>query len=476
MARGLSPHGRRLIRTAIERNNVPLPAPKNLEEAISKRMVFYEAASRGRLYRLYVNVGGGVASLGSGHNKTILNAGLSFDLGAHNWARKGTLILFSEKGAPVVHILKITDLATRHGLPVAPDVTPEPGEGNIFVRTLYRWPLAAAFLLIYGLLCLSFLMPSIRQRFFARWRNRRPAAGVASCLLFAGLAVAPAGAQAGEKWTQVAPLSAVNEVCLRNQDQEFVYLETDATTPLEFSVTGPRRVKIISRFVPADTTSDRFVFDINLRLDGAKVLHKTFAPLMNRNLTTCIGGERVSSLRRAYVDVPRGVHLLQLSGHSQRKGRIVSRLFRRQRRATATTVPFAPEEYRELATLQFESGNQSTYYRFDGDHPLSFSVTGPTNLQVYTRLDFGGGMLGRQQYTLEVWRDNVLWRTFHYDVKRLANGFYPEELDLLPGTRKKLHLRVPRGDHHFVIRPVTPGAFGVTAQIRIPQKDLASDP
>jgi len=103
-------------------------------------------------------------------------------------------------------------------------------------------------------------------------------------------------------------------------------------------------------------------------------------------------------------------------------------------------------------------------------------VTGPTNLQLYTRLDFEPGMLGSQKHMLEVWRDGVIWRTFHYDSTRLANAFYPDRLDILPGTRKRLRISVPDGLHQFEVRCVRPDDCGITAQIRIPRKDLRGSP
>jgi len=65
---------------------------------------------------------------------------------------------------------------------------------------------------------------------------------------------------------------------------------------------------------------------------------------------------------------------------------------------------------------------------------------------------------------------------FHYDVTRLSNAFYPEQLDLLPGTRKKLSIKVPAGKHNYEVRCVRPENCGISAQIRIPRKDLQGRP
>ncbi len=471
MGRGLSPTGRQFILDAMDRNQVPLLASTNIEDAISKRMAFYETASRGRLFRMYVNVGGGVASLGSGHNKTLLKAGLGFDLGAHNWARKGTLILFAEKGAPVVHILKIAALARRHGLPVAPDVRPEPGEGEIFTRDLYRWPLAAAFLVFYSLACMLILAPEWRQAAFKRLPRWATVSLLAGALLLTSLPT-----QAAERWSFIAPAQDDDTFCIADGDQTFQYSALAEGTPLELNVHGPRRLKIICRLAAADTVAGRRKFGLTVRLDGEPMANKSFSAPLKPNLRTCETGRGVTSLRRVYVNIPKGPHLIQISARSTASTVVICRVLRSSKRRAQTTVPFAPERYLELATLQFESGNQSTYYRFDTDNPLTFTVAGPTRLQVYSRLDFQRGMLGRQKYTLEVWRDGELWRTFHYDVKKLANGFYPDARDILPGTRKRLHITVPKGAHTFTVRCVAPAGGRIAAQIRLPEKDLAARP
>jgi len=174
MGRGLSPQGRRLIRDAAARNGIPLLQCDNIEQAIAKRMAFYEEQSHGRAYRCFVNVGGGVASLGDTHNRVLLPAGLSTDLGQHNWPRKGTLVLFAEKGIPVVHLLGLMSIAREHGLPVAPDYLPSPGEGEIFVKQMYRFPLALAILCGYCGLCVLVLAPELRRGLFDWLPGRRP--------------------------------------------------------------------------------------------------------------------------------------------------------------------------------------------------------------------------------------------------------------------------------------------------------------
>jgi poly-gamma-glutamate system protein len=470
MGRGMSPAGRRLLRESIDRNGITYLPSDNIEDAINKRMVLYEEKSQGRAFRMFVNVGGGVASVGNRHNKTLLPEGLNFRLKAHNWPRKGTLILFADKGVPVVHLLRITNLARENGLPLAPDFQPQPGQGEIFVKEMYRWPLAAAFLVIYCLACTLILAPEIRRGLFDRL-GRRPAATAVFVLAAMGF-ICPSTVLAEDQWRKVSPERSGSEICLTCEGQPFTYFVLEEAPPVEFQVDGPRRVKLIARYTFGSDDPDRQPFAISIHLDDTEILRKSFTAQVNEGVVLCDPGGRVSSLRRAYVDVPKGRHTLKVNGITSGSGQIVARVFREYKRKTSGTVPFAPGGFADLATLQFESGKQSTYYRFENGIPLTFSVTGPTSLQLYTRLDFSQGMLGSQNYMLEVWRDGELWRTFHYDTTRLANAFYPTHLNILPGTRKKLRISVPEGPHQFEVRCVRPESCGITAQIRIPRKDL----
>lgn len=168
MGRGLSPKGRELIREAIERNGIPRIVSKNIEESIRKRLEIYEREAEGKPIRAYVNVGGGIASLGSSQNRLLIPPGLTTDLGLRNFPRKGVMILLAEKGVPVIHLNQIQEIARQHGLPVAPDYMPEVGEGEIFVHTAYNVWVAAALLVVYLLLTFALIIPETFASFLGR--------------------------------------------------------------------------------------------------------------------------------------------------------------------------------------------------------------------------------------------------------------------------------------------------------------------
>ena len=162
-------------------------------------------------------------------------------------------------------------------------------------------------------------------------------------------------------------------------------------------------------------------------------------------------------------------------GSSSGAGRVAARFFQVSHRSGSAFVPFAPESYDAVYTLQFESGSHSTYYHFDTSTPLVIEVTGPTTLRVYTRLDFDYTMNGSQAYSLEVLANGETWKSFHYHTHKLSGAAYVERQDVLPGSRKLMRIPVPRGPQRYEIRCLRPEGCGVAVQVMLPRADLAKD-
>lgn len=145
IGRGLSDIGQDALRDAIDRNQVVFIHHDNLEESIVHRMAIYDSVARevGRPIEAYVNVGGGIASLGSGINQKFIPPGLSKALPRRNFPTKGTLILFAERRIPVIHLLEIEHLASKYGIFSATEeiIPPELfdiGLGDVFRERRYH--------------------------------------------------------------------------------------------------------------------------------------------------------------------------------------------------------------------------------------------------------------------------------------------------------------------------------------------------
>ena len=135
--RGLSPEGRQLITDAIARNKVEFINEEHLESSIQKRIEIYNKLRKKDKIKAFINVGGGISSIGSVENVNFIPSGLSKTLPMKNFPVRGLLIQMAEKNIPVIHLLNVKQLAQEYGLPENPTPLPRPGEGEIFIQKRY---------------------------------------------------------------------------------------------------------------------------------------------------------------------------------------------------------------------------------------------------------------------------------------------------------------------------------------------------
>lgn len=161
---GLTKRGRNMLQRAIERNKVPALAeiePKDVpsetsdggseqgnrnlglvdEDRVHERVRVYHEVAGDRPIKAYVNVGGGTVSVGTkvGKRKFVPGVNVRPPKGIEDMP-PSVLGAFLELGVPGIHLTQMIELAERHGLEIAPRVTPEVGTGDIFQkRQANRW-------------------------------------------------------------------------------------------------------------------------------------------------------------------------------------------------------------------------------------------------------------------------------------------------------------------------------------------------
>jgi len=135
--RGLSPEGRQLITDAIHRNKVDFINEEHLENSIQKRIDIYNNSRQKKKIKAFINVGGGISSIGSVENGKYIPTGLSTILPMKNYPVRGVMIYMAEKNVPIIHLLNVNKLAQKYGLPVNPTPLPRAGEGEIFIQKRY---------------------------------------------------------------------------------------------------------------------------------------------------------------------------------------------------------------------------------------------------------------------------------------------------------------------------------------------------
>lgn len=163
IAVGMSKRGRELLEEATERNEVPRIQAANAAESIDERMRIYREGAAGEPIKAYINVGGGTTSVGGPAGKRTFREGLNLRRPPGKLA-DSIMLRFVEAGVPVIHLVRIEQLAEKYGLPTTPQTFIKPGNGAVFQQRGYsRW-LAGAVLLVIVLGLYGFIHSTLGHR------------------------------------------------------------------------------------------------------------------------------------------------------------------------------------------------------------------------------------------------------------------------------------------------------------------------
>jgi poly-gamma-glutamate system protein len=152
IGRGLNREGRGLLVEAIGRNSVELIKSSSLTANIKAKMETYKSGDKN--YKAYINVGGGLSSIGRSVNSKLLKPGINKTVNFDKMPTKGTLFQFADMGIPIVHLYNINEIATTFKLPIAPPSKVKVGEGEIFFSERYNLTTTAISLIILSIMIL----------------------------------------------------------------------------------------------------------------------------------------------------------------------------------------------------------------------------------------------------------------------------------------------------------------------------------
>lgn len=139
IGRALSDEGRLLAKAAIKRNKLPFVGEDSLLGNINGRVKRFQEASLSKPIKLYINIGGGVASLGSKRNGLAMKAGLNEDIKLIDFPdKRGVMFQMAQMKVPVIHLLHLSSLMNRYKLPYEPIPIPEIGEGPLYKTLKYN--------------------------------------------------------------------------------------------------------------------------------------------------------------------------------------------------------------------------------------------------------------------------------------------------------------------------------------------------
>ncbi len=168
-----------VLSRGIERAGLPLITPSNSTEtfsqSVSRRMELYTQQAVGGRIKAYVNVGGGTTSVGKSLGKRLLSSGPNYKLPKAARDIDSVMTQFLAKDVPVIHLVRVEELAKRYGLNVNPKrrQIPDVGLGEVFFRKEYnRWYVVGVLAAILGSLY-TFIRSDWGFRIFQHGSHRK---------------------------------------------------------------------------------------------------------------------------------------------------------------------------------------------------------------------------------------------------------------------------------------------------------------
>jgi len=154
MGMGLSDNGILALREAMSRNGVPLLMGSGLADNVDIRMAAYdELLPEGKRYALFVNVGAGLANVGSEPNANLIPEGVNRKLAEREYEKEGVMMKMAKKNITVLHFRRVLRWAKRYDLPVINESMPRVGEGKMFSSLIHNQ--------MVNIICLSLLLIAI---------------------------------------------------------------------------------------------------------------------------------------------------------------------------------------------------------------------------------------------------------------------------------------------------------------------------
>ncbi len=297
---------------------------------------------------------------------------------------------------------------------------------------------------------------------------RQAMALLAVVLLLAAVAPAiTAGASAAD-WRSLTPAEYASKMSIQSGSKMHTYFRFDDAQPLTFSVTGPTRVKILTRVRMLNDVGET-EYAVSVARDGVRASTEEFTVSPSTSaFYVSLNGYRTGALRRIYIDVPTGTHgyVLRAGGNDVVDARIFLR---------ATTEPsrvsIAPRSYEAVETLLYRE-KELTYYVLTRNRPVVLEVVGPTTIKVNTRLLFDETMLTDQRYVIGVSEPGMPECLYTVEGVPSQTVVSRDRSDVIPGALRHFLIEVGNGPHTFEFRLVDTVAEAVAVKFYIPRGDL----
>ena len=278
-------------------------------------------------------------------------------------------------------------------------------------------------------------------------------------------------AMAAAGWQSIESLPGRRPVSVTVKKKSRAYFRLSSEAPLTVPVTGPARLRVISRAVLTERPDAIAAYQI-AALEGGKALLASDEQAGAALGVKAPGAAVLGVGRRMIVQVPEGAHAIQLVLTGTRE--VLVRLQRAEPRG-------APEAWVSLTPIQaarsvavVEGEKSIAYYSILPGQPVVLRVVGPSTLDCITRLDYDPTMRGAQAYRLRVAEHGRTLRMVDFRTTKSGAASYSGLANRVPSKLDRFSLPVGNGLHEIEVHLVRPAKGSAELHARIPQPSVGN--
>jgi hypothetical protein len=296
-----------------------------------------------------------------------------------------------------------------------------------------------------------------------------------TCLIFSFLfvfSICISGQKTGE--TKVLkPTKFKQEVTVIVENKSRVYNALNSEKNSLVFVQGPGKLRLLTRAQFAEGQKRTIGYEIIYSMNGGEtqslkvksIERSALAKFQDNSLGT------PGQLHQFEIIIPRGDNTIEFKLAENSNPVIVRFLYNAIKEKKKEWISYTPSQSAEIVDL---ISNESivSYHRFSGEKPLKIELTGPTQLRVFTRLEFHHQMRGTVQCRLQVVNNGKVINTYLMNNKRSDVSAYKIPGELVPGKANEFVIDVPAGNQTYEIIPLDKDKKTILGRLMILKKDV----
>jgi len=291
--------------------------------------------------------------------------------------------------------------------------------------------------------------------------------------LIIAFGIGTASAQTEFVWNSFKPDKAPQDVKVLVMGKELTYFPLEKGQEIFVIVTGPTRLKVLTRIEFGEEKGGEKSYYLRYQLDNDG--HSKFRRVATASPTAVLARHQeihLGASRNVYVKVPQGKHTYRFYVGSKSTYRLYCRFYERTTavETESENVAITPARFTTEVPIIVKE-EEASYYRIGSKDSLELSIIGPTTIKALARLEHDPSGFANEKFRIRVNEDNNEKQTFPLRSPQSEVADYGRVTDTVIGKGAKFFIEVPKGKHLYRFEVIDNGRNALL-RFFIPKEDL----